>query len=208
MKLLRPMIAPAIRQVLQDRFSPEELERVIQAAWQTYDGLAPDLPAEPTLGARLMVRLAAMTIGLYQALRQAGLDEEEAQERTSQVTWLVYEKMNRLPWKLAGLGIKDPLARVHRVMGWALHFLYKAPGYQMQFVPAGDETVAIDVHRCPAADYFGRQGLSELCVSAFCNLDYPLADEWGVMLERPLTLAGGAAYCDFRFRPRQQEGRV
>lgn len=154
-----------------------------------------------------MVRLAAMTIGLHNSLRQAGLTEEEARERTSQVTWLMYEKLTGLPWKLTALLAKSRIARVHRVMDWSMRFPYGPPGYQMQYVQAAENTVAFDVHRCPTADYFARQGLSELCVSAFCNLDYPLADRWGVTLERSQTLAGGATHCDFRFRPRREQRR-
>ena len=208
-KLLRPMLAPAMRRVLQDRFSLGELEQVIQGMWRNYDDLAQDLPAEPTLGARIMVRLAAMTVGLHESLREAGLTEEEAGERTSQVTWLVYEKLTGPPWKLTALLAKRRIARVRRVMDWSMRFPYGPPGYQMQYVQAEENTVAFDVHRCPAADYFARQGLSELCVSAFCNLDYPLADKWGVTLERSQTLAGGATHCDFRFRPRcEQKGEL
>ena len=203
--LLRPMLSPAMRRVLQDRFPPEELERVIQGVWRNYGDLAQDLPTEPTLGARIMVRLAAMTVGLYESLREAGLTEEEVRERTSQVTWLVYEKLTGPPWKLTALLAKSRTARVRRAMDLFMRFPYGAPGYQMQYVQAKENTVAFDVYRCPAADYFARQGLSELCVSAFCNLDYPLADKWGVTMERPQTLAGGATHCDFRFRPRCEQ---
>jgi len=204
-KLLRPMLSLAVRRVLRNRLAPEELEQVIQGAWRNYSDLAQELPAEPTLGARLMVRLAAMTIGLHNSLRQAGLTEEEALERTSQITWLVYEKLTELPWKLTALLAKNRIGRVRRVMDWSMRFPYGSPGYQMQYVQAEENTVAFDVHRCPAADYFARQGLSELCVSAFCDLDYPLADKWGVTLERSQTLAGGATHCDFRFRPRGEQ---
>lgn len=203
-KLLRPVLTPAIRQVLQDRLPPEELERVIQNMWRNYGNLAQDIPAEPTLGARIMVRLAAMTVGFYKALRAAGLTEEEARERTSQVTWLMYHKLAMPPWALTRLLAKNRITRVKRAMDWFMRFPYGAPGYQMQYVQAEADTVAFDVHRCPAADYFARQGLSDLCVSAFCNLDFPLADRWGVTLERSQTLADGATYCDFRFRPRSE----
>jgi hypothetical protein len=34
---------------------------------------------------------------------------------------------------------------------------------------------------------------------AACSLDFRMATAWGVTLQRTQTLAGGAAYCDFRF---------
>ncbi|MFQ5420887.1 MAG: L-2-amino-thiazoline-4-carboxylic acid hydrolase [Anaerolineae bacterium] len=204
---LRPFLTKAMRTTLRDTLPADQLTPPIRAAWQHYDALARELPAEPTLGASIMTRLAAMTTAVYQSLRQAGLPEAAAREKTAQVTWAVYQKVAMPPWWLTRLLARDRLARVRRAMGWFMRFPYAAPGYQMQFVPAGKDTVAFDVHRCPAADYFKKQGLPELCVSAFCNLDYPLADKWGVTLERPQTLAGGAAFCDFRFRqlPRKEK---
>lgn len=202
-KLLRPLLASAMRRALQVRFSHQKLKQVIQSAWRNYDHLAQNLPTEPTRGARFMVQLAALTAALYKSLRESGLTGEEARELTSQVTWLVYAKTAMLPWKLTRVLAKDRLARVKMAMDWFMRFLYAAPGYDMRYVDLDEEVVAFDVYRCPAADYFISQGLSELCVSAFCNLDYPLADQWGVTLERPLTLAGGATRCDFCFKRKQ-----
>lgn len=198
--VLRPFLTKAMRTTLRDTFPAGQLAPTIRETWRRYQQLEPDLPAEPTLGARIMTQLAAMTTAVYQSLRQMGLTEEQTREQTARITWLVYEKMSMPPWRLTRLLTRNRLSRVRRVMGWFMRFPYNPPGYQMQFVPAGEETVAFDVHRCPTADYFASQGLSKLCVSAFCNLDYPLADRWGVTLERPQTLAGGAAFCDFRFR--------
>lgn len=198
-RLLRPLFVRAMRRALQDKFPPDELKQIIQDAWRHYDDLAQNLPIEPTRGARVMVQLAAMTVGLHNALCAAGLSGEEARETTAQVTWCVYEKLAMPPWQLTRPLAKDRLARVKRVMDWFMRFPYVAPGYDMRYVNAGEDAVAFDVYRCPAAEYFIDQGLSELCVSAFCNLDFPLADRWGVTLERSQTLASGATHCDFRF---------
>jgi len=75
----------------------------------------------------------------------------------------------------------------------------------MKYVKTEEGSVAFDVYRCPVSEYFAGKGLSELCVNAFCNLDYPLADKWGVELIRPLTLAAGAAYCNFKYRPKSKK---
>jgi ubiquinone biosynthesis protein len=74
----------------------------------------------------------------------------------------------------------------------------------MEDVAACAEVVAFDVHRCPVADYFRREGRAPLCVPTFCDLDFPLARVWGAVLERTGTLAGGAPRCDFRWRPSPQ----
>ena len=59
--------------------------------------------------------------------------------------------------------------------------------------------VAFDVQVCPLASYLRDQGAPELAHFAACSLDYRMASDWGVTLQRRQTLAGGAAYCDFRF---------
>ena len=59
--------------------------------------------------------------------------------------------------------------------------------------------VAFDVQVCPLANYLREQGAPELTHFAACSLDYRLATDWGVTLQRRQPLAGGAAYCDFRF---------
>jgi len=70
----------------------------------------------------------------------------------------------------------------------------------MLYLQTDKNIVAFNVYRCPVAEFFISHGLSELCVSAFCDLDYPLADIWDVTLDRPQTIAGGNKYCDFCFR--------
>ena len=70
----------------------------------------------------------------------------------------------------------------------------------MKYVKSKINIFAFNVYRCPVAEYFASQGLSNLCVSTFCNLDYPLADVWDVILERPNVLAEGAKYCNFKFK--------
>lgn len=105
---------------------------------------------------------------------------------------------------------RTPIHRVRSAMNAYMRFPYASPGYEMEYVSAEGECVAFDVRRCPAADFFRRQGLSDLCVAAFCNLDYLLAEGWSVTLERSQTLAEGASHCDFRFRavserPRRDE---
>jgi ubiquinone biosynthesis protein len=59
--------------------------------------------------------------------------------------------------------------------------------------------VAFDVRRCPVAEHFRAEGLSQLCVESWCNLDYAVAEKWGARLERTTTLAEGAERCDFRW---------
>ena len=69
---MRPLAAVVSRRFLDDRLGPEVRVRVERKAELNYKHLARDLPDEPTVGACTMVRLAAMTIGFYEAMREAG----------------------------------------------------------------------------------------------------------------------------------------
>ena len=81
------------------------------------------------------------------------------------------------------------MTRLERATRLFRRFPFRAPSYDIVDVPRGDDVVAFDVRRCPVAEYFQSQGLSQVCVDAWCNLDVPLARKWGARLERTGTLA-------------------
>lgn len=141
-----------------------------------------------------------MDAGFYRTLLAQGVTDDDARRLTAGVTWLVYEKMAAVPWALARLTEKTPYDRLRRATQWFRRFPFRAPSYDMVDVPADADVVAFDVRRCPVAEYFQAQGLSHVCVDAWCNLDVPLAKKWGARLERTGTLAQGAERCDFRWR--------
>jgi ubiquinone biosynthesis protein len=198
--LLKLILKPTARRVLRSHLRPQEVERVWQDTWRTYDSLVPTIPPAPTVGARLMLRLAACGIGLYRALVRMNIAPEEATRLVSTAAWLVYEKMAVAPRVLAALATRDPLARLKVATDLFRRFPFGPPSYRMEDVAAGADVVAFDVLRCPVAEFFRREGHPELCVGTFCNLDFPLARMWGGTLERNHTIAGGAERCDFRWR--------
>jgi ubiquinone biosynthesis protein len=152
-----------------------------------------------------MVHLAALTIGLYRALLGRGIAEAEARSLTAGVTSRVYEKMAALPTALSRVGARSPHDRVKRATDLFRRFPFSAPSYDMVDVEGGSDVVAFDVRRCPVAEHFRAQGLGELCVESWCNLDFPLAEKWGARLERSQTIAGGSTHCDFRWRVTRAE---
>ena len=200
MRLLWPVLAPAARTALGSRFSREEVASILDDAFTDYAGQRRKLPRERQLGPRWMVRFAALTAGLYRALLRRRIVDAEARRLTADVTWRVYEKMAALPWVIARRTAKTPYDRLRLATSLFRRFPFRAPGYDMVDVPAEIDVVAFDVLRCPVAEYFRSEGLSELCVDAWCNLDIPLAKQWGARLERTGTLAQGAPRCDFRWR--------
>lgn len=200
MRLLRPLLAPAVRRALRSRFSPPDIHGVLDDTFSDYERQHSRLPKEKTLGARLMVRFAALTAGFYEALAARGVPDAEARRLTAEVTWTIYDKMAAVPWLLARATRRTPYARLKRATELFRRFPFRAPSYDMVDVDAAANVVAFDVRRCPVAEYFQARGLSQVCVDTWCNLDMPLAKKWGARLERRSTLVQGAEHCDFRWR--------
>ena len=85
-------------------------------------------------------------------------------------------------------------------------FPFGSPSYEWREAESTDGAVAFDCVKCPVAEFFASRDASELCVSTFCRLDFPLAETWGGQLVRSGTIASGADRCDFRWRPQQSSG--
>ncbi len=201
--LLRPLLRKAICTTLESKVGEHAARGVYADAMagggESFRAAAP----EATVGGRVLVRLAALTAALFRGLVQRGLSDTEARELTAEITWHIYRSLNRWSWLATRLRSKDPLARVKAMMDLSFkRFPYSPPDYRMNYAQCDDQTVGFDVHRCPVAQYFKREGLSELCGATFCDLDFPLAQQWGLELQRPHTLAAGDDHCDFRFHRR------
>jgi len=200
MRLLEPLLAATARGALRERFSADEIARILDDAFADYSGQRARLPMERQAGGRLMVHFAALTAGVYRALRARDVSERDARRLTAEMTWRVYEKLAAVPWAIARATRASAFGRLERATRLFRAFPFGAPSYDMADVPAEAGVVAFDVRRCPVAEYFRAEGLSELCAEAWCNLDVPLATKWGARLERSTTLAQGADRCDFRWR--------
>ena len=195
---LRPLLAAAVQHELLGRFSQEELVRIVGVAVDDAAAKEARLPAQAG-GARVMLHLAALAIGLYRALL-ARVGEAEARRRTAQVVWRLVRSMMAIPTAVAALTAPPGPERLRRATDLVRRYPLGPPGYQVVDVDDADCAVAFDVLRCPVADYFASRGLADLCTDVFCSLDHRLAAEWGAALERSGTLAGGQDRCDFRWR--------
>ena len=200
--LIKPLLPWAIRAVVKDVLTREKRRAVQNITWKNFDSLIIEIPDEPTLGAQLMVRLAALTESLYRSFLTVQLGEKEARDFTSKINWWLFRRICYFPWLMSRLFSSNRMFRVKRVMDWFMRFPYAYPGYKMGYVKTDSNSVGFDVHHCPPANYFKSKGLNQLCTDAFCDLDYPLADIWNVKLERPKTIAKGCDHCDFRFLPK------
>lgn len=151
----------------------------------------------PTLGGSLMVHLAAMSTAFYQELTSRGEKKEVATKLFYDVAWKVYVKMGKISWRLSGRG--NRYQHLLKATQLVRKFPFNSPSYGWQDVDATSNVVSFNCTKCPVAEYFQLNGLSEFCVATWCALDYPLAEMWDARLERTGSIAGGAEKCDFRW---------
>ena len=227
--IYRPLAARAARQALvgrdrvrqspdRGRFTRTDVDGLLKTAWNHYAERLGDLPAEPTMGSRMNVRLACFTMCFFNAALAAGVERAYAIELVADAAWRVYRLWSMIALALARLTLGkttslafavtkrgEPEGRV------SLSFPFNAPGYLIEPVPS-DSGTAFDVVRCPVADYFRREGAVDLCSASWCNLDYALAEMTQEKLVRTKTLVRGDDRCDFRLKleintPRASEDR-
>ena len=189
------------RDPARGRFRRADVRRMLRGAWARFDRLRAELPAEPTAGSRLNVMLAALTLAMLDAVVDQGVERNYAVELVGDAAWRIYAQWGRVPRLVARLVTNDPARRMRICVNTFLRFPFNRPGYRYQDrpEPAGR---ALDMLRCPVADYLGAHGASDLAVGAWCNLDFELARMWGGTLERHGSLAAGDPRCDFRFKAR------
>jgi ubiquinone biosynthesis protein len=183
----------------EGRCTRQDVDRLIARAWSRFDERVADLPEAGTVGNRMNLRLACLSLSLLETLLDTGIEREYAIELFADAAWRIYEKWAVVPRALTRLLTRDAVERLRLRLRMFLRFPFSPPGYRYQVTPLQDG-LAIDIHRCPIAEYLGAHGAADLCVGAWCDLDYALAEMWGGRLERSTTLAGGGTRCDFRCR--------
>ena len=184
------------------RFTRSEVIRFWNQAWRTFDGLTPDVSKEPTLGSRLNVRLAALTLAFQRSLVDAGIEQGYAIELIGDICWEIYQYWGRIGRSFFRLSshdpIKDHVKRVGKDGSWPISFPFNPPGYRAWYVPTKNG-IGFNVIRCPVAEYFRTNGAADLAVGTWCMLDYPLAEMVNLNLVRTQTLAAGDDQCNFRW---------
>jgi len=148
-------------------------------------------------GVNLLLRYMQWDYALYRALQEHGIGQQQAGEWIEQINWQIFAPASALAFKLSRLRCRRLQTRIQWLLDALFNLVFTRP-FRRTTLPtvAG---VAFDVQVCPLASYLREQGAPELTHFAACSLDYRMAADWGVTLQRRQTLAGGAAYCDFRF---------
>lgn len=148
-------------------------------------------------GVNLLLRYMQWDYALYCALQEHDIDPQQAGEWIEQINWQIFAPASALAFKLSRLRSSRLQARIQWLLDTLFRLVFTRP-FRRTTLPAV-AGVAFDVQVCPLASYLREQGAPELTHFAACSLDYRMASDWGVTLQRRQTLASGAAYCDFRF---------
>lgn len=196
--ILRPAAAwrRAMRQQLMRALPADEAARICALAEQDYPALTSTRPRHGFALSRLMAIMQGHA-ALYPQLRTRGLSTAEAGELIEAINWQIFEPSTRLGFALSRLRSGRRLRRVRWIIDLLFRAVFTAP-FRRQ-VLAGGEGLWFDVQACPLADYFRHRGMPELAHHAACQLDYRMAQVWGVRLQRQHTIAREAPLCDFRF---------
>jgi hypothetical protein len=188
------------------RFTREDIDGFLTAAWRSYADSVPRLKEQPTAGSTMNVRLACFTLAFLDALLAKGIGREYAIELVADAAWGIYAAWGRFAAAAARLrpGTGSALGfatatKGGRTDGVSLSFPFNAPGYRIRAVPV-EKGTGFDVIHCPVAGYFREHGAADLCVAAWCNLDYALGEMTHQKLVRRLTLVEGKDHCDFRIQ--------
>lgn len=200
--------SPAIRRTMtgrlrssthpeRGRLKPREARAILQAGWTEYARLAPTLPPQPTVGSRLLVRMAGATLALCRELQAHGVDRADALAMLGDASWRIYGPAERLSGALARTTSRDGQARVRARVDSGYRFPFNPPGWRYE--PQGE--VGYDIVHCPIAAYLCDQGAADLCAAVFCAQDFAGAEVWGLRLDRSETLAEGRERCAFRYSP-------
>lgn len=189
----------AAKQILAVHYRSDEIKEILLAYWQKYLILKQSVPKMPTMGGSIMMHLAAMSSAFYNELTTRGKSKDEATKLFFDIAWKIYVKMGKFSWLLAGIGRRNKYRRLLKATQLFRAFPFNSPSYIWQDVATENNAVGFDCTKCPVAEYFIKNDLSEFCVATWCALDYPLARLWNAELKRTGSIAGGAEKCDFRW---------
>jgi len=197
--MLRAILKPTARPLFSRRFGANG-NAVLERVWRRAGERWATLPRQSGLGAAITVRLAAITAAAYETFVAEGADPEEATIAVYDIAWAVYQKMGGAAWASSAIAGKRNADRMRFATVAFRMFPFSPPSYEWKDVPSPQGVVGFDCLKCPVAEYFKTQQLSDLCVRTWCALDFPLArDVWHARLERSGSIAGGQSHCDFRW---------
>lgn len=139
-------------------------------------------------------------LALYQVMREEHPAVPEG-EVLAEMDSLFEEVFGRLQRRLLGLGNRAlPLPVFRKLAELSVQFGFPPEGWEIEWLDAGEDCVAFDIHRCFYLDVLTAYGTPEL-TPLYCKLDDYLYEQLPAPIswERTGTLARGDDCCDFQW---------
>jgi hypothetical protein len=206
---LRDRLNPSV-----GRFLASDIQAITRQTWDEVDTLLPkaEWNRVPTLGNRHNVFLAVVSVALYHALLDHGVERDYAIELFADVGWKLYSKFLIVPKTIARIRTSDPQEQMNLILSMLLKFPFSSPGrpgYEVSYGPVGDTAFATNWTYCPPfsfvrsyVDQHGDRGELQAFFRSWCQYDwalaYAIAEGTGQpgWYARPHTLSQGDPVCD------------
>jgi len=201
-QLLERLLREAGDDVLAGRTGTCSLADVRAGALRRAGELEQEAPRFRRVMSRELFAFGVPVLALYRTLRvDADLPEATALELVDAVLTTAFRGrlVSPLRRKLMSGAFRLPVLR--HVVAAAAERSREPGGFEMRRVEREPGVLlALDVERCPLAEFFARQGTPEVG-PLICKLDDVMVEAMdGVELHRTGTIAAGAERCDFRYR--------
>lgn len=223
--IYRKISSTALQQILQGRlrqrglaasgrFLGSDVKRIYRETWQEMAEILPEVRMQelPNWGNRHNVYLAVLSISLYHALLNSGIEKDYAIELFADIGWKLYVKFLAIPKAIARIRTSVPQEQMNLVLKAFLRFPFSAPGQPGYEVEAGateSGAFATDWSWCPPfafvrryVEQHGDRGELRAFFHSWCQYDWALADAivegtgHAGAYTRPHTLSRGDDICD------------
>lgn len=200
------------------RIDSDYVNRILEDTWMRFDRMIAEanLEAYETRGNRFNVTLAIGTNALFRSLLTEGFTREYATELVSDLGWIVYLSMSKIPRLIARFVTRNPQRRMNLVLRMFLRFPFSrpsgnGPGYRCTFGPEVDH-FRTDWTQCAPLEYvkaYGSEAEVKFFHDTWCKYDWALAQTIveGGYYERVHTLSAGDTVCDMRWYGQMPEHR-
>jgi hypothetical protein len=184
----------------EGRFLGSDVELLLKNAWRNIDEMLPEahLDAIPTIGNKHNVFLSVVSIGLYHALQDVGIERAHATELLADAGWKLYIAFLGIPKRIARIVTRDPQRQMNVILRMLLRFPFSADRFVAHWT------------WCPPFQFVkhyveanGDRGEIEAFYRSWCWYDwsftYAMMDgtrERMGYYERPHTLSQGDDVCD------------
>lgn len=196
-------IAKYARPPLKKAFSGEDVDQLTKEAHQAFADLIPQLP---DIGGRQpftrFITNTAMWLAIYRVLSARGKSPEEAGVLLYRISQSILKAYPPIVVRMFGRNIFSERYRQEAQKRAVESQMRRYPDdYVYAYIEGDGKTFdyGVDYLECGGCKFLEKQGALDLA-QYICPVDIIYSELFGWGLTRTMTLAEGAAKCDFRFK--------